>query len=152
MKPTARLLLPMALAVAGPGLCAQEAVETCERWVDAASEAPDWQAHPTAHGVRVQFLLGHPRESGLFKYRLRFPPGFTLAKHRHDGLLAMTVLCGSVQLSGASDQDPMSDLTQGDARHFAAGQAHSENSRNGAILEVIGIGPMATQMMAEPHD
>lgn len=104
--------------------------------------AAAWQDHPTAAGVQLSYLAGRPSEAGFFKYRLRFPAGFSAAAHRHSVDLHMTVLCGGVQL-GLGDQ-PVADLGAGGYQHFPAGLVHTEASAQGAVLEITGIGPVET--------
>lgn len=109
-----------------------------------------WAAHPKAVGVFIQYLVGKPTDPGFFKYRLQLPAGFDLPAHTHGNDLAMSVLCGSMRLrTGDNDAlGPPRALATGAAAYFPAGSAHAEASPDGAVIEVSGIGPMSTQMLA----
>lgn len=108
-----------------------------------------WSAHPKAEGVFIQYLVGRPGDAGLFKYRLQLPAGFALGMHTHSGALAMTILCGSVELTTAAGPPHAAgrEWESGSAHYFPAGSPHTEGSARGAIIEVVGIGPISTEML-----
>lgn len=109
-----------------------------------------WAAHPKVVGVFIQYLVGKPTDTGFFKYRLQLPAGFDLPAHTHGNDLAMTVLCGSMRIrTGDNDAlGPPQALGTGAAAYYPAGSIHAEASPDGAVIEVSGIGPMSTQMLA----
>lgn len=108
-----------------------------------------WSAHPKAQGVFIQYLVGRPSDAGLFKYRLQLPAGFALGMHTHSGALAMTILCGSVELTTTvgSPHAAGRGWESGSAHYFPASSPHAEGSASGAIIEVVGIGPISTEML-----
>jgi hypothetical protein len=108
-----------------------------------------WKPHPTAAGVRVQYLVGSPGAPGYFRYRLDLAPGFVLAPHSHGAALNMVVLCGAVEitrLDAAGEGKPVRFTPQSFAR-FEPGEPHAEASADGAVLEVTGVGPANLQWL-----
>lgn len=140
--------LLMAVAAASGNAVAMDKSTCPALRFDSEGKAP-WLAHPKVAGVFIQYLLGRPTEAGLFKYRLQLPAGFVLGEHTHSGDLAMTVLCGTVLLTTAGNTAANPEKEWGrDSAHYFPGQSpHAEASTHGAVIEVIGIGPMTTQML-----
>lgn len=146
--------MPVALLTLVLSACATQgpALQSCTTPVDSATAQPAWSDHPTATGVRIQYLAGHPREPGFFVYRLFFPAGFRLAPHTHSAALHSTVLCGSLLLGRGAHEDPAleSRHAPGAFNAFAAGTPHWERVESDTILQVSGIGPVTTTPVAPP--
>jgi hypothetical protein len=148
-------LLPCILVL---GACAHQpapatgaALADCAALQPATGAAP-WTAHPKVAGVRVQTLAGAPASEGYFRYRLQLPAGFHVEPHWHTAALNMSVLCGAVQIGrpGANGGEVFASHAVGAYDRFEAGAVHSESSRDGAVLEVSGVGPASMQFPPAP--
>jgi quercetin dioxygenase-like cupin family protein len=139
-------LLLSACATTGP------APQSCAMRARSSADQPAWSDHPTATGVRIQYLAGHPREQGFFVYRLYFPAGFRLAPHTHSTALHSTVLCGGLLLGRGAQEDPARESRHapGAFNVFPAGTPHWERVETDTILQVSGIGPVTTTPVPSP--
>lgn len=123
---------------------------TCAALSESRAGQVAWNPHPTVAGVRVQHLVGHPREPGYFNYRLFFPAGFRIAPHTHGAALHNTVLCGGLIVGRGRVEDAAAETRYGPfaLNAFPAGEPHWERVETDTVLQISGIGPVTTEMLA----
>jgi len=117
--------------------------------------ALQWQpaADMLPPGARVAMLAGNPAKAGTFVFRLRFPPGYAIAPHRHPTAEYVTVIAGSLYLGhGSTMRRPRRpNLVAGGFIMTPANMNHYAYTRTGATVQVSGEGPF-TITYVNPKD
>lgn len=95
-------------------------------------------------GARFAVISGDPLEKGPFVMRMRLPPGYLLPPYSRPSEDEMIVLAGSITVGsgGESGTATMRTLTSGSYASLAAGELHFAHTQHGAIVQIIGIGPL----------
>jgi len=91
-------------------------------------------------------LSGSPSAVGPFRYLLRVPDGFSIATHRHNIELTGVVLRGEQHVTFEEPGKPPRThiLKPGDRLVIPAGVPHSEAWFAPTVVQLSGMGPMAT--------
>lgn len=91
-------------------------------------------------------LSGSPSAVGPFRYLLRVPDGFAIATHRHNIDLTGVVRRGEQHITFEEPGKPprLHVLKPGDRLLIPAGVPHRESWHAPTVVELSGVGPMAT--------
>jgi Cupin domain. len=113
-----------------------------------------WGDPPPAleRGAQVAVLSGDPGKAGWFALRLKFPAGYKVALHWHPSDEHVTVLEGDFSLR-------MGDAATAHQHGFGPGgyvvlparMHHAASTRDGAVVQVEGMGPFVLNYV-DPKD
>jgi mannose-6-phosphate isomerase-like protein (cupin superfamily) len=105
-----------------------------------------WTPSATNPALARLDLLGSPSAAGPFRYLLRVPDGFALATHRHNIDLTAVVRQGEQHIIVEEPGKPPRThvLKPGDRLVIPAGVLHRESWHAPTIVDLTGVGPMAT--------
>jgi len=94
-------------------------------------------------GAKLAVLSGDPGKKGLFTIRLKFPPGYTIAPHRHPTDELVTVIAGQLGLGMGNTLNPRAaaTLVRGGYAVAPAGMSHFAFTRAGATVQITANGP-----------
>ena len=94
-------------------------------------------------GAKVAALEGKPSDAGPFTLRIKMPAGYKIAPHHHPADEHVTVLTGtfSMGMGEAWDDKGLKDLSAGGFALMPKGVRHFAMSRDGATIQLHGIGP-----------
>ena len=98
-------------------------------------------------GGRFAVISGDPFQDGPFVMRVRLPPGYVLPPYRRHNEEQMIVLAGAITV-GTYGKSAEIRHAHADRRcvHIVAGQrAAFCHTRDGAIVQIFGIGPFAIE-------
>jgi hypothetical protein len=143
MKPSVVLLLLGAAALQVPLASAQSEPRTC---FARDPRLPHWEASTTQPGVYLMRLVGGRELPGFFVERRAFPNGMRGTPHWHSGSLHVTVLCGTYALGFGRRFQSRRLRRYGPGAFIVipADSIHCDEFSGHALLEVAGIGPIAT--------
>ena len=105
------------------------------RWVDAPPVLPA--------GAKIAVLEGDPSKPGPFTLRLQFPANYKIAPHIHPADEHVTVISGTFArgMGGTFDESKLEELGPGGFAMMKAGMQHFAWSKDGAVVQLHGIGP-----------
>jgi hypothetical protein len=94
-------------------------------------------------GGTFAVISGDPREAGPFVMRVRLPPGYMLPPYRRPKEEQLIVLAGAITLGtcGESGTIDTRKLTAGAYASLPANELHFAHTQDGAIVQIVGIGP-----------
>jgi hypothetical protein len=94
-------------------------------------------------GGRFAVISGDPLEAGPYVMRVRLPPGYILPPYRLRNEEQLIVLAGAITVGtgGVSGAAAARTLTPGSYALLAANELHFAHTKNGAIVQIFGIGP-----------
>ena len=94
-------------------------------------------------GAKIAVLEGDPSKSGPFTLRLQFPADYRIAPHRHPADEHVTVIEGDLSLGMGEtfEEAKLKDLGQGGFAMMRTGTPHFAWSKDGATVQLHGIGP-----------
>jgi pimeloyl-ACP methyl ester carboxylesterase/quercetin dioxygenase-like cupin family protein len=108
-------------------------------------EPQAWHQSPPGlpPGGTFAVVSGDPFAPGPFVMRVRLPPGFALPPYRRDSDEQLTVLAGEIAVGtvGESGAATTRTLTSGSFVSLPANEIHFANTPDGAVLQIIGMGP-----------
>lgn len=109
---------------------------------------PEWEPLAGGAGRAIQRVLGDKRNAGPFIERVRFPAGFSAAAHTHTGDAHIFVLEGELHMGFglAVDSAKAIRVGPGGYLHVPRGTLHYEWYTATTIMQVEGVGPIATAM------
>jgi quercetin dioxygenase-like cupin family protein len=101
-----------------------------------------WQAGPES-AVRVAHVYSDPSRPGLFVQRMQMPPGTKTPPHWHAEDELITVISGSIYMGSGEffDEENAKEVGPGGLVVIPARSHHFGGTRQGAVLQVQGIGP-----------
>lgn len=102
--------------------------------------------HKLSSGGEIAYLVSKPDKPGLFIILVKKLPGYTKAPHYHPSTAYITVLSG-VYYRGHGNKFIKSKAMRVKKGSFFAGPpgyVHYEWSKNGAISEIVAMGPWKT--------
>jgi quercetin dioxygenase-like cupin family protein len=103
-----------------------------------------WIDPPTFPGAKLAIVEGDPGKDGPFVYRVKFPPKYKVAPHKHKAAENVTVLSG-VFFVGAGekyDQGSGRELPAGAYVSIPAEHPHFAWAGGGeTLVQVHGVGP-----------
>jgi hypothetical protein len=104
-------------------------------------------------GVSMAVLAGDPAQAGPFTFRAKFPAGYRIAPHWHPTAEHVTVLEGTYAMGNgdAFDMAALHELTAGGFSVMPAEQRHFSYAKDGATIQVHGMGPF-TVTYVDPKD
>ena len=96
-------------------------------------------------GARYSILAGDPTREQEFVIRVYLPPGYVLPPHSRPRDEHIVVLEGSLEVGSGStiDASPTRKLTRGSYRMYVANARRHALTRDGATLQIYGMGPLA---------
>lgn len=105
----------------------------------------EWKDGPASlpAGTKAVVLEGDPTKEGPFTMRVKIPANYKIPPHTHPGVEHVTVLEGSLQMGVGEkwDDKGMTDLPAGGFAVMEIGTKHFAGSKDGATIQVHGIGP-----------
>ena len=128
------LLLGLSLLLAGSAGQAQVNQDQME-WGPPPASLPE--------GALLAVLSGNPEQQGLFTIRLRMPPGYKIPPHRHSGPEFVTVIAGEMGYGTGRTYNERKAvmLTRGAFIPGAANSDHFAWTKDGATIQITGVGP-----------
>ena len=106
-------------------------------------------------GAQMTLVRGHPLKPGLFVILVRVPANTQLPVHTHPVEHVLTVLSGTY-FSGLGDKMDLHNvrvMPSGSVFNVPAQMPHYAEARSEEVLlQVIGIGPTATQFLNPAED
>ena len=106
-----------------------------------------WGDAPPAlpKGAQLAVLSGNPGETGPFVVRLRMPAGYKIPAHWHPTDEHVTVVEGtfSMGMGDKLDAKATTDLPAGGYARMPAEHRHFAWTKDGATVQVHGLGPFA---------
>lgn len=111
------------------------------------SENTKWQdwVYPEAH---ISVMFGDPRSKGrMYTMRLRFPPHFNVALHRHTQDEYMTILSGTLWVGTKETTATPTLLQPGDSVKFRGGVNHyawTDGNPVPLVVQIHAVGPRDT--------
>jgi len=94
-------------------------------------------------GAKMAVLEGDPTKAGLFTMRLQFPANYRVSPHWHPADEHVTVLAGSLAmgLGEKFDEKALKELPLAGFAVMPVGVRHFAMSKNGATIQLHGMGP-----------
>ena len=94
-------------------------------------------------GGTFAVISGDPLEAGPFVMRVRLPPGYMLPPYRRPKEEQLIVLAGAITVGtyGESGAIGTRKLTAGAYTSLPANELHFAHTQDGAIVQIVGIGP-----------
>lgn len=104
-------------------------------WVDAPPALPA--------GAKVAVLEGDPSKPGPFTMRIMMPAKYRIAPHYHPADEHVTVISGSfaMGIGEVSNENALNELSVGGFAMMRTGTRHFAWSKDGAVIQLHGIGP-----------
>ena len=101
-------------------------------------------------GVKVAVIYGDPSKPGQYVIRAHFPPGVMSSPHFHGEERHVTVIQGTWYAGKDESWDPAATeaLKAGSYMYHPAGGVHYDGAgEDGAIVQIIGMGPSKTTFL-----
>ena len=94
-------------------------------------------------GAQIAVLHGSPAKEGPFVIRLKFPPNFEIAPHRHSKEEHVTVISGRFGMATGEKLDRHSAplLAPGSFVRIPQGMAHYAWTDQETVVQINGMGP-----------
>jgi len=126
-----------------------------KRYVDypheAGVDAGAWHAAPPGlpAGGTFAVMSGDPFAAGPFTMRVRLPPGYALPPYRRADEEQLFILGGAIEVGtvGESGAATTRTLTSGSYVSLPANEIHFANTREGVVLQIVGIGPFRWRLV-----
>lgn len=110
-----------------------------------ATDAIQWQEGPGSiePGAQIAVLEGNPSEAAHFTLRLKFPDGYQVAPHWHDGVERITVISGVFRLGSGEELNAENTvaLEAGSYTSMPPGMRHFVIAEGETIVQLSTIGP-----------
>jgi quercetin dioxygenase-like cupin family protein len=105
-------------------------------------------------GAQMAVLSGNPGAAGPFVVRLKMPAGYKIAPHWHPTDEHVTVISGTFSLGMGDTFDAKStkSLAPGGYALMPAEMRHFAWTKNGATVQVHGMGPFAINYVNPADD
>lgn len=105
------------------------------QWADAPPSLPA--------GAKIAILEGDPSKPGPFTMRIMVPANYHVPPHHHPADEHVTVLSGTFSLGMGEtfDEKALTELPVGGFAMMRTGTRHFAWSRDGAVVQLHGIGP-----------
>lgn len=105
------------------------------QWVDAPPSLPA--------GAKLAVLEGDPSKPGPFTMRIMVPAGYRVQPHHHPADEHVTVISGtfSLGMGDTFDEKALTELPVGGFAMMRTGTRHFAWSKDGAVVQLHGIGP-----------
>jgi len=101
-------------------------------------------------GVKIAVIYGDPSKPGHYVIRAHFPPGVMSSPHFHGEDRHVTVIQGTWHAGKDDSWDPQATeaLKAGTYMYHPAGGVHYDGGgEEGAIVQIIGMGPSKTTFL-----
>ena len=104
-------------------------------WADAPPVLPA--------GAKIAVLEGDPAKPGPFTLRIQFPASYRIAPHTHPADEHVTVISGTFArgMGSTFDESKLEELGPGGFAMMKTGMQHFAWSKDGAVVQLHGIGP-----------
>lgn len=104
-------------------------------WVNAPAVLPA--------GAKIAVLEGDPSKTGPFALRLQFPANYKIPPHTHPADEHVTVISGTFArgMGPTFDETKLEELGPGGFAMMKTGAQHFAWSKDGAVVQLHGIGP-----------
>jgi quercetin dioxygenase-like cupin family protein len=111
-------------------------------------EGAAWQDAPAdilPPGARYSVLAGDPTRAQEYVIRVYLPPGYVVPPYSRPRDEHIVVLAGTLEVGSGETIDPSATrkLRPGTYRMYVAQARHYARTRDGATLQVYGMGPLA---------
>ena len=105
-------------------------------------------------GARIAVLQGNPAEAAAFTVRLAFPDGYQVPPHFHPTDENITVISGTFLFGMGDVLEPGAarTLRRGEFITAEAGHHHFAMARGTTVVQLHGIGPLATTYVNPADD
>ena len=105
------------------------------KWLDSPPSLPP--------GAKLAVIEGDPQQPGLFTMRLKLPANYKVPPHWHPADEHVTVISGSffMGLGEKFDEKALQELPPGGFAVMATGTRHFAMTKEGAVVQVHGMGP-----------
>jgi quercetin dioxygenase-like cupin family protein len=105
-------------------------------------------------GAQLAVLSGNPGAAGPFVIRLKMPAGYRISPHWHPTDEHVTVISGTFALGMGDTFDPQAakPLTPGGYALLPAEMRHFAWTKNGATVQVHGMGPFVINYVNPADD
>lgn len=105
------------------------------QWVDAPASLPS--------GAKLAVLEGDPSKPGPFTMRIMLPADYRVAPHSHPADEHVTVISGdfAVGMGDTFSESALNELPVGSFAMMRTGVHHFAWSKDGATVQLHGIGP-----------
>ena len=115
-------------------------------WKDAPAVLPA--------GAKIAVLEGDPSKPGEFTLRLKFPPNYKIPPHSHPANEHVTVLSGmlSIGMGDTFDESALHELPTGGFAMMRAGAHHFAWTKDGAVIQLHGVGPWGLKYVNPADD
>jgi len=161
-----RLLVALALAVAGLAVAAEEKSEKTSGKGTAAVQAAEhkiltpsdmtWADAPPSlpAGSKMAVLDGDPTKKGPFTVRLQSPDGYKVPPHTHPSTERITVISGSFHLGMGDKFDEASaqEMGPGSFAVLPAGMKHFGYVTGETVVQIHSEGPFAIKYVNPADD
>ena len=117
-------------------------------------EQLQWVDEPDGLGFKTAIIEGDPKKPGLYIIQVKFPPGVMSRPHFHGETRYATVIKGTWYTGEGDEFAPAKTvpLKPGSFMKHPAGAHHFDGAKeDGAVLQIIGIGPSGTTYL-RPED
>lgn len=105
----------------------------------------EWTPGPPSlpAGAEMVVLSGNPAAEGVFTMRLRLPANYRIPAHWHPAHEHVSVIDGtfSMGLGDSFDEAALREHGPGDFVMMEPGTRHFAASRDGAVIQLHGVGP-----------
>jgi quercetin dioxygenase-like cupin family protein len=118
-------------------------------------EERKWSPFPVfGRGSQIAVLRGAPLKPGLFVIHVRFPAQSNLPAHTHPIEHVVTVLSGTyyVGMGEKYDSKLLREFPAGSVYNVPANTPHFAETREEVVLQIVGIGPTATEYVNPAED
>ena len=119
-------------------------------FVRVTPEEVKWMDRPGYDGVKFAVIQGDPSKPGIYVIRAKFSPGAMTRPHWHPEDRFVTVLQGTWWAGEGDtfDPDKTTPLKAGSFMMHPAKAHHYDGAKDEeAIVQIIGIGPSATNLV-----
>jgi quercetin dioxygenase-like cupin family protein len=110
-----------------------------------AASDQEWKESMTIPpGVKMIMILGNPKQTGPYVFRVKFPAGYELPAHKHPDRRSVTVLQGHYW-SGAGekfDREGLARFGPGSFYVTEPGVPHFAWAEDEVIIQEMGMGPV----------
>jgi quercetin dioxygenase-like cupin family protein len=121
---------------------------SAQEQIQVRPEARTWSPFPVfGRGSQMAVLRGSPLKPGLFVIHVRFPAQSMLPAHTHPIEHVVTVSSGTyyVGMGEKHDSQRLREFPSGSVYNVPANAPHFAQTKDEVVLQIIGIGPTATQ-------
>lgn len=109
-----------------------------------------WSTQGVPKGMAIATVAGDPNGTSWYVQRIKMDAGAKFPPHTHGKTEMVSVLSGTLLagIGSTFDQSKMKELPAGTFVVMPAGVPHYVMAKTDTVLEVSGMGPSSTKMLA----